>query len=64
MLVLSMYAHDEKVVMTTPIGDITLSIVSVEAGSKRVKVGLTAPYEVRISRVKRVLDQVQQEVVT
>lgn len=62
MLVLSMYAHDEKVVMTTPAGDITLTIVSVESG--RVKVGFVAPNAVRIQRVKQVLDLVQQEVVT
>lgn len=62
MLVLSMHAQGETVVMTTPAGDITLSIVAVEAG--RVRVGFAAPDEVRIKRVKQVLQQVKQEVVT
>ena len=52
----------ETIVFTTAHGDISIVIADVQSG--RVRLGITAPAAVKIVRVKQVLPQVQQEVVT
>ena len=52
----------ETIVCTTAHGDISIVIADVQSG--RVRLGITAPAAVKIVRVKQVLQQVQQEVVT
>ena len=52
----------ETIVFTTAHGDISIVIADVQSG--RVRLGITAPADVKIVRVKQVLQQVQQEVVT
>jgi len=52
----------ETIVFTTAHGDISIVIADVQSG--RVRLGITAPAAVKIVRVKQVLQQVQQEVVT
>ena len=52
----------ETVVFKTAHGDISLIIADIDGG--RVRIGIRAPADVKIVRVKQVLEQVQQEVVT
>ena len=52
----------ETIVFTTAHGDISIVIADVQSG--RVRLGITAPAAVKIVRVKQVLQQVQQEVVS
>lgn len=54
--------NGETIVFTTAHGDIFIVILDVQSG--RVRLGITAPAAVKIVRVKQVLQQVQQEVVT
>jgi sRNA-binding carbon storage regulator CsrA len=52
----------ETIVFQTAHGDISLIIADIDGG--RVRIGICAPADVKIVRVKQVLEQVQQEVVT
>lgn len=52
----------ETIVFRTAHGDISLIISDIDGG--RVRIGINAPADVKIVRVKQVLEQVQQEVVT
>ena len=52
----------ETIVFMTEHGDISIVIADVQSG--RVRLGITAPPHVKIVRVKQVLQQVQQEVVS
>lgn len=55
-------AGGETIVLTTAHGDISIVIADVQSG--RVRLGITAPAAVKIVRVRQVLQQIQQEVVT
>jgi sRNA-binding carbon storage regulator CsrA len=52
----------ETIVFKTAHGDISLVIADIDGG--RVRIGIHAPADVKIVRVKQVIEQVQQEVVT
>ena len=52
----------ETIVFQTAHGDISLVIADIDGG--RVRIGINAPADVKILRVKQVIEQVQQEVVT
>ena len=52
----------ETIVFKTAHGDISLVIAEIDGG--RVRIGIRAPTDVKIVRVKQVIEQVQQEVVT
>jgi carbon storage regulator CsrA len=52
----------ETIVFKTAHGDISLVIADIDGG--RVRIGINAPADVKILRVKQVIEQVQQEVVT
>jgi len=52
----------ETIVLHTQHGDISLVIADIDGG--RVRIGIRAPADVKIVRVKQVIEQVQQEVVT
>jgi carbon storage regulator CsrA len=52
----------ETIIFQTLHGDISLVIADIDGG--RVRIGINAPADVKILRVKQVIEQVQQEVVT
>jgi len=52
----------ETIVFKTAHGDISLVIADIDGG--RVRIGIHAPADVKIVRVKQMIEQVQQEVVT
>jgi len=52
----------ETIVLQTKHGDISLIIADIDGG--RVRIGIHAPADVKIVRVKQVIEQLQQEVVT
>jgi len=52
----------ETIVFQTEHGDISLVIADIDGG--RVRIGINAPADVKIVRIKQVIKQVQQEVVT
>jgi sRNA-binding carbon storage regulator CsrA len=52
----------ETIVFKTAHGDISLVIADIDGG--RVRIGINAPAVVKILRIKQVIEQVEQEVVT
>jgi len=52
----------ETIVLKTAHGDISLVIADIDGG--RVRIGIHAPADVKIVRVKQVINKLKQEVVT
>ena len=52
----------ETIVFKTAHGDISLVIADIDGG--RVRIGINAPADVKIVRVKQVINKLKQEVVT